>query len=192
MNNYRKPHRQRWLPALPALPVVLALLLASGCQALNERLSERFDPAPESPNGDSVITISPLEEELAHLEGLSEEQRQIRYKTLRAAVTDPVCDRESLSLAMLYGTLARPPQEDLALLSGAMERCLESPDPAIPKGMARLLLGNLELHRSNNRRIRQLQAEVNAEKDRNTALSEQLEALKAIERSLRDRGQSPN
>ncbi|MEX0730611.1 MAG: hypothetical protein WED00_08780 [Aquisalimonadaceae bacterium] len=173
--------------------VVFVLLLGlSGCQALSERMCELNNCEPLSPESDISDAKKALLEELDNLSGLSEEQRHAHYDALRPQLEDAGCRVDNVRLAMLYVTMDTPPQDDIPPLATAMEECMKTDEGRDFRGVARLLHSSLSQRAAQGSRIRELVQTVSREQTRNAELTEQLEALKAIERSLRDRGQTPS
>lgn len=189
MNIAFKRHLRRPGPRL-LVPLLLILGL-SGCQALTERLCELNQCEPVSPERDSYYLDQDLLDELSTLERLNQEQRLQRYEMLQPPLEAPGCRADNVRAAMLYITLGSPPGEDLPALTTAMEHCITDGTSRISPGVARLLHSSLAQRAIDHGRIQELEQRVDREQSRNAELAEQLEALKAIERSLRQRGQSP-
>lgn len=188
MNSAFKPEQPRRYWHLLAL--LLLLLGLTGCQALTERLYELQDYEAPSQNGDTREANQALLNELQQLGAQTEEQRRQRYDALRPQLQSASCGMDTLRISMLYLSLNSPPQDDLTPLTGAMNTCMETDAAPTFKGMAQFLQSSLVQHSEDSNRIRELEQIVNHEQTRNAALTDQLEALKAIERSLRDRGQN--
>ncbi|MCC5809215.1 MAG: hypothetical protein JJU06_02480 [Ectothiorhodospiraceae bacterium] len=186
-NTYVRASRRRLRPLL-----LFALLLGlTGCQALGERICEmaRCEPPP-SPEDDSLSENEQLLDYLDQMVSVPMERRAVAYRVGREELSASGCDRQLMELAALYMLLSEPPEDDSSMLRTRLEQCRDTQeDHNLSPGLAQVLLNQLAARSAHADRERSLQAVVNAERQRNAELAEQLEALKAIERSIHQRGQ---
>ncbi len=174
----------------------LALLLVliaglSGCQALGERICEITRCEPEaSPEDDSLSVNEQLLDYLDQMASVEAAHRIDAYRVAREELSASGCDRQLIELAGLYMLLSEPPEEDRSMLQNRLEHCRDNHREDRPSpGLAQVLQSQLQARSAEADRARALEAAITAERRRNAELAEQLEALKAIERSIHQRGQ---
>ncbi len=180
---------------------VLAIALA-GCEALPLSWPAPEPPPPEPEPPAPVAEPVPLEDNVAGLlqlyalaEGWDEARQRRAMATLTERMAPERCSLERLSAALVGLHLpqgARP--------QGLLAPCLEATAPANvtlqqERGLARLVrdIARARAQTADLRpEIRRLRQELEAAATENQRLSEQVESLKAIERSLQLRDRPAN
>ncbi len=173
------------------LVLTLLILGLGGCQALGDRICEMTDCADRlSPEDDSPTASEHL---LAYLDGvaaMSPERRQATYAVLRQSTPETGCDQRQLRLAGLFLLHPEPPQDDTELLADRLQHCwIDSGNAEISPGLVQVLHTQIVTRKGQQARTLELERVLRQERQRNAELAEQLEALKAIERSIHQRGQ---
>ncbi len=174
-------------------PGLLALLLA-GCASMGESLCEILDcqppePEPEpSPINDSIEPAPAWVTALKRDVAASPTERTERYGTLRTSFSAERCDAASVRLAALHLLHPEPPAEDLQAIRTSLRQCLDAAVKREYHTLARLLLPSFSQHADAAEQHTRLQQQLDDEQARNAALEEQLEALRAIDQSIRERG----
>lgn len=173
------------------LALTLLTLSLGGCQALGDRICELTDCADRlSPPDDTPDASMRL---LSYLDGVAAmpaERRESSYRALRQVTPEQGCDERQLRLAGLHLLHPQPPSEDTALLVERLEACwIHGSNHEVSPGLVQVLHTQIATRDSQEARARELERSLRQERQRNAELAEQLEALKAIERSIHQRGQ---
>lgn len=125
----------------------------------------------------------------AHVLSLPELEIELRQRA--ALLESGACTLDRLRVALLLQR--RPPEDNEAAFDDLLRPCLEGPGtPSLPlRHLAHLLRARLEERREQHKRLRELDQSLKAERQRTAELTQQLEALKDIERSIleRERGE---
>lgn len=174
----------RWL-------LVAMVILLLGCEHLpvaSERPPRTDDQTAEPGRASDVLLRSELE--WFHRANL--DQRVERYTALRESGAYGLCGQESLVMALVQSGRDPVPADDREMLIQAMEHCLDDEQAAIPAGMAQTLLNQLRLREAERQQRDDLRRELNEIRQREEMTSRQLQELRDIERSLRERGDSAN
>ncbi len=174
---------------LRVLVLLAAILFLPGCQALGEHIRD-MTQGPEkevSPDDDSLEVARTLEKEFQWLANASPAERVARFNNLEATLREPVCTMETIRLAMLYQTMDNPDRKHGERIKASLQTCNGALDPPVPSGMVRLLQKGVAYRLSSQDRTLELEQEIQLKEEENAALREQLEALRDLERSLRER-----
>ncbi len=178
----------RWLRL--GLLALLTLGLG-GCQVLGDRICEMTECTERMSPPDDEPTAS--EQFLSYLDGVAEmpaERRETTYQVLRQNTPETGCDERQLRLAGLFMLHPTPPREDSEFLAERLDACwLSRRHTDVSAGLVRVLHTQIVNRDSLETRAQELERGLAQERQRNTELAEQLEALKAIERSIHQRGQ---
>lgn len=169
--------------------LLFALVLA-GCEHLAEFPDAPRERPPETARVQVASADVLLRSELDWFHQADLEARMARYEVMRQTGQFERCGQESLVMALVQSGRDPVPVEDRALLIRAMEHCLDDERRAVPGGMALTLLNQLRLRESERQRRAELREELNALQQREETTSRQLQELRDIERSLRERGSS--
>ncbi|MCP1674086.1 hypothetical protein J2T57_001185 [Natronocella acetinitrilica] len=169
---------------LAALSITLA-----GCASLGESMCELLEcPAPEpSPVDDS---FQPAPDWLADFSAdmrASDQERVDRYGSLRPRLAEDRCNGLTVRVAALHMTLPEPPQDDMQPVRRSLEQCEQDPRDQDIQALARLLLQGLDERRGSQETQAAMREQLTREQSRNAALEEQIEALRAIDQSIRER-----
>lgn len=180
-------------PCRLLIPALFAATLA-GCASVGETLCERLEcPAPEPAETVSLIedTTEPVPiwvETLRIDVAASETERAMQYDSLRPRLDPEHCDAFTVRLAALHMLHPEPPEEDIEDLRSALAHCTDEGRNDEYHELASLLLTGFTRHAEGLDQQAGLEAQIADERKRNAALEEQIEALRAIEQSIRERG----
>ncbi|MCK8516179.1 hypothetical protein M0534_07555 [Methylonatrum kenyense] len=173
-----------------AAVALLSALVLFGC----EHLPQVEDKVRERPAETAPIAATPAEvllrSELDWFHQADLDARLARYESMQRTGRFDRCGQESLVMALVQSGRDPVPVEDRPDLIRAMEHCLDDERRAVPGGMAATLLNQLQVRESERQRRAELRQELNALQQREETTSRQLQELREIERSLRERGNS--
>lgn len=169
---------------------LLTLLLLGGCQHLPDLTEKPRERSSAMAPPQAAYADVLLRSELDWFHHADLDARLARYEAMRRTEHFHRCGQESLVMALVQSGRDPVPVEDRPSLILAMEHCLDDERRAVPAGMAVTLLNQLRLRESERQRRAELREELNALQQREETTSRQLEELREIERSLRERNHS--
>lgn len=169
---------------------LLSTLVLAGCEHLAEFPDAPREGQPEPARVQVASADVLLRSELEWFHEADLDARLARYEAMRRTEQFHRCGQESLVMALVQSGRDPVPVEDRPSLIRAMEHCLDDELRAVPAGMAVTLLNQLRLRESERQRRAELREELNALQQREETTSHQLQELKEIERSLRERNNS--
>ena len=183
---------QRLLFRTRRLRLLLVLLLGTvglaGCQAMTEQWCKAADYCELSPDDDD----KPVADDLLHyallVDAMDEVALRAEHERLADAANSADCSDDHVRLALVArGSNGADAITD-ELLAG-LEKCRdEAAEQPIRAALASVLHDAHTDQATSTSRITELEQRLSQEQSRNEALEEQLEALKAIERSIIERG----
>ena len=178
--------RGRHLRAL--LILLLGAAAVAGCQAMTEQWCKAADYCEVSPEDDDEPPLDDLLQYALLVDAMNHTALEAERERLTAAVNTDTCSDDHVRLALV----ARADEERQALSDDALagltvcrEQTAEAP---IRAALASILHDAHTDQATSASRIAELEQRLGQERSRNEALEEQLEALKAIERSIIERG----
>lgn len=174
--------RTRSLLIVTALPLALA-----GCQAMTEQWCKTADYCEMSPDDDVETPINALLEYALLVDGMDDIALNAERERLAEAVDSAACTNDHVRLALVtlghedHGTLTDKTLDGLA-------QCRDQVAVARVRAALASVLHDAHVHQAASAsRIAELERSLSQQRTRNDALEEQLEALKAIERSIIER-----
>lgn len=178
-----RPRRARRHLAL----LVVLLPLLGGCQAVTERLCETADYCHVSPEEDELDVGDDLLNYAVMVEAMNPTALRAEEQRLRASIDDARCTDNHLRLA-LVSTRLEPNGELPDTVMEGVAQCREATDERPARAALAFVLHEAHEHRATrDSRIRELKRALGQQQAHNRALEGQLEALKAIERSILER-----
>ena len=168
--------------------VIAGLALLAGCQAMTERWCEEADYCEVSVDDDA----EPLDADLLHyalmVDSMNETGLRAERDRLTASVDSSACTDDHIRLGLVAGREGAGDPLDEHVLEG-LDACREQ-DRQHPAraALAWVLHDAHEQLESTHSRIDELEHALSEQRSHNQDLREQLEALKAIERSIIERG----
>lgn len=191
MTRQHSPRRPVW-PLWRHLRTLLVLLLGTtalaGCQAMTEQWCKAADYCELSPEDDDEPVLGDLLQYALLANAMNDTALEAERERLAAAVTTDACSDDHVRLALVAraGEGRQALTDDaLAGLAACREQTAQAP---IRAALASVLHDAHTDQVASASRIDELEQRLDEEQSRNEALEEQLEALKAIERSIIERG----
>ncbi|SEO96769.1 hypothetical protein [Aquisalimonas asiatica] len=168
--------------------LVTITLLLGGCQAMTEQWCKTAEYCEVSPNGDTHELDEDLIDYALMVDRMNATMLQAEHERLNGRVRHSECTMDHLRLALVSSRLEPNGSLDDAALDG-LQACRDATDihPA-HAALASVLHDAHEQLAGTSSRMTELEAALDEQRSRNAALEEQLEALKAIERSIIERG----
>lgn len=167
--------------------ITITLLLA-GCQAMTEQWCDTAEYCEVSLNGDTQELDEDLIDYALMVDQMDVTMLQAERERLNGRVRHAECTSDHLRLALVSSRLELNGNLDKVALNG-LQACREARDihPA-HTALASVLHDAHKQLASTSSRMTELETALDEQRSRNAALEEQLEALKAIERSIIERG----
>ncbi len=181
----------RWQQLRFLLFLALTTMILGGCQAMTEQWCKAAAYCQLSPEGDTEEAEPVLNDLLQYalLAGAMDQTAlNAERERLAAAVNSARCSDDHVRLALVArgGEGQRALTDDtLVGLAICSEQVTEAP---VRAALASILHDAHTAQAASASRIDELERHLGEEQSRNDALEEQLEALKAIERSIIERG----
>ncbi|MFV8835452.1 hypothetical protein [Aquisalimonas sp.] len=168
--------------------IIIIPLLLGGCQSMTEQWCKTAEYCEVSPNGDRQELNEDLIDYALMVNEMDATMLQAERERLNGRVRDADCTPDHVRLALVSSRLELNGDLDEAALAG-LRACRDGTDihPA-NAALASVLHDAHEQLAGTSSRMTELEAELDEQRSRNAALEEQLEALKAIERSIIERG----
>lgn len=160
----------------------------AGCQAMTEQWCKAADYCELSSEDDDEPVLDDLLQYALLAEAMGDTALEAERERLAAAVNADTCSDDHVRLALVAraGEGRKALTDDaLAGLAACREQTAEAPTRA---ALASVLHDAHTDQATSASRIAELEQRLGREQTRNEALEEQLEALKAIERSIIERG----
>ncbi|WP_290652084.1 hypothetical protein [Aquisalimonas sp.] len=177
----RSPRTHRHLALLLLLP------LLGGCQAITERLCETADYCHVSPEEDATDLGDDLLNYAVMVEAMNPTALRAEDQRLRASIDDARCTDNHVRLA-LVSTRLEPNGELPNTVMQGVAQCREATDKRPARAALAFVLHEAHEHRAaKESRVAELEHALDQKEALNRALEGQLEALKAIERSILER-----
>lgn len=166
--------------------IALPLLLA-GCQAMTERWCDTAEYCEMSPNGDAHELDDDLIEYALMVDQMNATMLQAERERLNGRVRQAECTSDHLRLALVSSRLEPNGTLDDEVLNG-LQACRDATDThPVHVALASVLHDAHEQLATTSSRLTEMESALDEQRSRNAALEEQLEALKAIERSIIER-----
>ena len=174
-------------PRVATLLLLLVLLVLAGCQSLNERWCQARADCELSPDDDGETEVNPLIAYAVRVGDMPASQREAERTRLRERINSGDCTMDHVRLGLVSRGLW--PDSELAdPYRAGLQACREQVEHHPVAGvLASMLLSSHNQQRADRRRYRELEGRLQEVRSRNQSLQEQLDALKAIERSIIER-----